>query len=145
LSGRYVNNFDKNNSYLDLKIAKNNKKTIDPILESTVYSISMRIIAKRTLREFWEQPEYSDVQSALEAWHFEALKASWIIPQDIKEKYRSASFLKNNRVVFNMTGNKYRLIVSIDYQRQACFIKFIGTHKQYNAIDAEVYDGYSAH
>ena len=105
----------------------------------------MRIIAKRTLREFWEQPKFSDAQSALEAWHFEALKASWQTPQDIKEKYRSASFLKNNRVVFNIAGNKYRLIVSVDYQRQACFIKFIGTHKQYDDIDAEVYDGYSTH
>jgi len=105
----------------------------------------MRIIAKRTLREFWEYPEHSDAQPALEAWHFEVLRASWSTPQDIKEKYRSASFLKNNRVVFNIAGNKYRLIVSIDYQRQACFIKFIGTHKQYNAIDAEVYNGYSTH
>ena len=105
----------------------------------------MRIIAKRTLREFWEQPVYSDAQSALEAWHFEVLKASWNTPQDIKEKYRSASFLKNNRVVFNIAGNKYRLIVSIDYQRKACFVKFIGTHKQYDDIDAEVYDGYSTH
>ena len=104
--------------------------------------VNMRIIAKRTLREFWKQPKYSDAQSALEAWHFEALKASWDTPQDIKEKYRSASFLKNNRVVFNIAGNKYRLIVSIDYQRKACFIKFIGTHKQYDEIDAEVYDGH---
>jgi len=103
----------------------------------------MRIIAKRTLREFWEQPEYSDAQSALEAWHFEALKSSWKIPQDIKDKYRSASFLKNNRVVFNVAGNKYRLIVSVDYERQTCFIKFVGTHKQYDDIDVEVYDGYS--
>ena len=103
----------------------------------------MRVIAKRTLKEFWEKPEYSDAQSALEAWHYEALKASWATPQEIKEKFRSASILKNSRVVFNIAGNKYRLIVSIDYIRQACFIKFIGTHKQYDAVDAEVYDGYS--
>lgn len=106
----------------------------------------MRIIAKRTLRNFWESsPKYIDSQASLEAWHFEALKASWSTPQEIKAHYRSASILKNNRVVFNIAGNKYRLIVSIDYKRQACFVKFVGTHEQYDAIDAEVYDGYSTH
>lgn len=106
----------------------------------------MRIIAERTLREFWESsPKYADSQASLESWHFEALKASWSTPQEIKAQYRSASILKNNRVVFNIAGNKYRLIVSIDYIRQACFVKFVGTHKQYDEIDAEVYDGYSTH
>jgi mRNA interferase HigB len=104
----------------------------------------MRIIAKRTLKRFWESsPEYFDSKSSLEAWHFETLKAQWKNPQEIKVQYRSASILKNNRVVFNIAGNKYRLIVSIDYTRQTCFVKFIGTHKQYDAINAEVYDGYS--
>ncbi len=104
----------------------------------------MRVIAKRTLKKFWESsPEYADAQSPLEAWHFEVLKASWATPQAVKAKFRSASFLKNYRVVFNIAGNKYRLIVSIDYQRQACFVKFVGTHKQYDAINAEEYDGYS--
>lgn len=104
----------------------------------------MRVIAKRTLKNFWESsPQYTDVQAPLEAWHAEALKASWSTPQEIKAQFRSASILKNNRVVFNIAGNKYRLIVSIDYERQACFIKFVGTHKQYDEIDAEVYDGHS--
>ncbi len=106
----------------------------------------MRVIAKRTLREFWESsPEYADAQGPLEAWHSEALRSTWTTPQDIKEKYRSASILKNNRVVFNIAGNKYRLIVAIDYRRQACFVKFVGTHKQYDVIDAELYDGYTSH
>ena len=106
----------------------------------------MRIIAKRTLRGFWESsPKHADSQAPLEAWHFEALKASWSTPQEIKAQYHSASILKNNRVVFNIAGNKYRLIVSIDYKRQACFVKFVGTHEQYDEIDAEVYDGYSTH
>lgn len=105
---------------------------------------SMRVIAKRTLRLFWESvPEYADAQASLEAWHNEAVRAVWKTPQDIKAQFRSASILKNNRVVFNIAGNKYRLIVSIDYQRQACFVKFVGTHRQYDAIDAEEYDGYS--
>ena len=106
----------------------------------------MRIIAKRTLRNFWESStKYADAQASLEAWHYEALKASWSTPQEINEQFCSASILKNNRVVFNIKGNNYRLIVSTDYKRQACFIKFVGTHEQYDAIDAEVYDGYSTH
>lgn len=106
----------------------------------------MRVIAKRTLRDFWESlPQYSDAQASLEAWHSETLKASWKTPQEIKAQFATASILKNNRVVFNIAGNKYRLIVSIDYIRQAIFVKFVGTHKQYDAIDAEVYDEYSTH
>ena len=106
----------------------------------------MRIISKRTLREFWASAsQFSNAKSPLEAWYEEVSKATWNTPQDIKEKYRSASILKNNRVVFNIAGNKYRLIVSVDYVRQACFVKFIGTHEQYDAIDAEVYDVYSTH
>ena len=71
------------------------------------------------------------------AWHAEALKAVWQTPQDIKAKFRSAGVPKGGRVVFNIAGNKYRLIVAIDYGRQACFVKFIGTHEQYDSIDAE--------
>jgi len=104
----------------------------------------MRVIAKRTLKQFWESsPKYTDSQAGLEVWHAEAIKACWKTPQEIKEQFRSASILKNNRVIFNIAGNKYRLIISIDYIRQACFIKFVGTHEQYDQIDAETYDGYS--
>ncbi|MCF6217642.1 MAG: type II toxin-antitoxin system HigB family toxin [Gammaproteobacteria bacterium] len=99
----------------------------------------MRVIAKRTLREFWlSSPQHLDEKSPLEAWHSEALKANWNSPQEIKAQFRSASILKGNRVVFNIAGNKYRLIVAVDYGRQACFVKFIGTHKQYDQVDAEV-------
>ena len=98
----------------------------------------MKVIAKRTLREFWEVPQHADAKSSLEAWHAEAQKAMWNSPQDIKDQFRSASLLKGNRVVFNVAGNKYRLIIAIDYGRQVCFVKFIGTHKQYDQIDAEV-------
>ena len=78
-----------------------------------------------------------DSQALLEAWHSEAMKANWASPQDVKGQFRSASILKNNRVVFNIAGNKYRLIVAIDYIRKVCFVKFIGTHKQYDEIDSE--------
>lgn len=98
----------------------------------------MRVIAKRTLRQFWQQSSrYSDAQGPIEAWHAEALKASWQTPQEVKAQFRSASILKGGRVVFNIGGNKYRLVVAVDYERQACFVKFIGTHEQYDSIDAE--------
>ena len=101
--------------------------------------LPMRIIAKRTLREFWESaPRYADAQGPLEAWYTEAHKATWRTPPALKAQFRHASILKNNRVVFNIGGNKYRLVVAVDYQRQVLFIRFIGTHSQYDAIDAEV-------
>ncbi len=95
----------------------------------------MRVIAKRTLRQFWAQ--YPDAQGALEAWYAEASKACWENPQQIKKQFGSASILKGGRVVFNIAGNKYRLILAMDYGRQACYVKFVGTHRQYDAIDAE--------
>jgi mRNA interferase HigB len=97
----------------------------------------MRIIAKRTLREFWLSPGRGDAKAPLEAWHAEVSKASWATPQEVKAQFRSASVLKYNRVVFNIAGNKYRLIVSIDYIRQVAFVKFTGTHQQYDGVDAE--------
>lgn len=102
----------------------------------------MRVIAKRSLREFWQQ--HPDSEGPLEAWHAEAVKATWQTPQEVKAQFRSASILKNSRAVFNIGGNKYRLIVSIDYGRQACFVKFVGTHKRYDAIDAETVNEYSS-
>ncbi len=97
----------------------------------------MRVISKRTLRQFWENAQHADARALLEAWHEEALKATWQTPQEIKEQFRSVSILKGGRAVFNIGGNKYRLVVAIDYGRQACFVKFIGTHKQYDSLDAE--------
>ena len=97
----------------------------------------MRVIAKRTLREFWEKPDCVDAEQPLKVWYSEARNADWKKPQDIKEKYRQASFLKDNRVVFNIAGNKYRLIVKINYPFGIVYVRFIGTHKQYDAIDAE--------
>ena len=98
----------------------------------------MRIIARRTLREFWESStRYADAQAPLEAWHAEVFKETWKTPHDIKEKYRNASILKNGRVVFNVAGNKYRLVIDVDYEKQIAFIKFVGTHAQYDKIDAE--------
>ena len=94
----------------------------------------MRIIARSTLKLFWIK--YSDAEQPLKAW-FEIVKASiWEKPNDIKEVFRSADVLSNNRVVFNIKGNKYRLIVSVRYDLKIVYIRFIGTHTEYDKIDA---------
>ena len=97
----------------------------------------MRIISKRTLREFYEQPNYKDSKASIEAWHSEVSKANWKTPNDIKLKYKNASIVGDNKVVFNIAGNKYRLIVKINYPAQIVFVKFIGTHKEYDKIKVE--------
>jgi mRNA interferase HigB len=94
-----------------------------------------RIIAKSTLREFWEKHE--DSEDYLKTWYQTARTANWKSPKDIKKSYASASFLNDNRVVFNIKGNHYRLIVKFNYERQWAFIRFIGTHASYDRIDAE--------
>ncbi|CAM4033460.1 type II toxin-antitoxin system HigB family toxin [Flavobacterium antarcticum] len=94
----------------------------------------MRVLAKRTLRYFWELNPDSEQQ--LLVWFREASKADWNTPNEIKLQYASASILRNNKVVFNICGNKYRLIVEINFIRKWAFIRFIGTHKEYDKIDA---------
>ncbi|UFH60177.1 type II toxin-antitoxin system HigB family toxin [Sulfurovum mangrovi] len=96
----------------------------------------MRIIARKTLKEFWEQPEYTDSEQALKAWFDEASQAKWQTPNDIKAQYKNASILKDSRFVFNIHGNKYRLIVKINYDFGVIYIRFVGTHKEYDKIDA---------
>ena len=98
----------------------------------------MRILAKRTLREFWESsPKYADAEDPLKSWYREAKQASWVNPAEVKEQYRNASILKNNRTGFNIAGPKYRLVVEINYSLQIIFIRFIGTHQAYDTIDVE--------
>jgi mRNA interferase HigB len=94
----------------------------------------VRVIAKKTLRLFWEKHE--DCEQQLKTWYDEAATAQWISPRDIKRMYPSASFLQGNRVVFNIKGNSYRLIVRINYKYQMVWIRFIGTHTAYDRIDA---------
>ena len=95
----------------------------------------MRVIAKRPLRAFWGR--YPDAEQALKAWYAEAEAAAWQNPAEIKAQYRSASILKEGRVVFNICGNKYRLVVKISYKNAVVLIRFVGTHQEYDAIDAE--------
>lgn len=80
------------------------------------------------------------MEQPLKAWVDEVKNAQWKTPQDIKDKYRSADFLSNNRVVFNIKGNDYRLIVAVAYRFQAVYIKFVGTHTEYDKIDADTVD-----
>ena len=94
-----------------------------------------RIIAKRALREFWEK--HADSEQYLKTWYETAKSAGWTSPKKVKSTYGSASILSNNRVVFNIKGNRYRLVVKFNYERQWAYIRFIGTHAKYDKIDAE--------
>jgi mRNA interferase HigB len=94
----------------------------------------MRIISRKTLKEFWDQ--HPDAQQPLQAWYHDTKHALWKSPTDIKEVYRNASFIAKNRVVFNVKGNKYRLIVAIRYEYGIVYIRFVGTHREYERIDA---------
>lgn len=95
----------------------------------------MRVIAKSTLREFWER--HPDAEEPLLAWYREVEKEDWSQPAQVKEKYRSASIVKDNRVVFNIKGNNYRLVVKINYPYRVIYVRFVGTRRDYDAIDVE--------
>jgi mRNA interferase HigB len=98
----------------------------------------MRIIAKRTLREFWEtHPRGSEARVPLQVWHSTVAAADWATPAEVKETYGDASILKHNRVVFNIAGNKFRLVTRINYPYRVVYVRFIGTHEEYDGIDAE--------
>jgi mRNA interferase HigB len=98
----------------------------------------MRVIALSTLKAFWKaQPEYADSESPTLAWYRDTLRADWAKPNDVKSSFGNASILRDGRVVFNLGGNKYRLIVWINYPYRVVYIRFIGTHAQYDAVDAQ--------
>ena len=94
----------------------------------------MRVIAKKILRAFWEV--HSDSEQQLKSWFRETCKAVWKNPNEIKVEYPSASILNNNRIVFNIKGNNYRLIVKINFEYEMVWIRFIGTHEEYDKINA---------
>jgi mRNA interferase HigB len=95
----------------------------------------MRIIARRRLREYWDREPGS--KGELSSWFAECKQAQWRTPAEVKSKYRSASILKDGRVVFNICGNRYRLVVWINYDFLTVYIRFIGTHDEYDEIDAQ--------
>ena len=94
----------------------------------------MRIIAKRILRDFWTK--HADSEQQLKAWYRETEKTEWKNINDLRNDYPSASILQDNRIVFNIKGNNYRLIVKFNFEYQVCYIRFIGTHAEYDKIDA---------
>jgi mRNA interferase HigB len=94
----------------------------------------VRVISRRALREFWQR--HPDAEMPLRAWFKEASGARWEAPADIKARYPAASFLAGNRVVFNIKGNRYRLVVAVRYDLGIVFIRFVGTHEDYDSMDA---------
>jgi len=94
----------------------------------------MRIIAKRTLRTYWESEPRAE--QPLKAWYSIAKKADWSSPADVKATFGNASIVGNDRVVFNVGGNRFRLILRFDYEHRIGFVRFVGTHAEYNAVDA---------
>jgi mRNA interferase HigB len=101
----------------------------------------MRIIARRTLIQFVDSlrgtKDHKSVKSALDAWFHEVQSADWHAPADVKTSYANASIVGSDRVVFNIHGNAYRLVTAIDYRRQVVFIKWLGTHADYDKIDVK--------
>lgn len=95
----------------------------------------MRVIALRTLRAFWEQ--HPEAQDALVAWYQDVKRAQWRTPADIRQVYRNASFVGHNRVVFNVKGSHDRVVVAVQYQQAIVYIRFVGTHREYDQIDVE--------
>ncbi len=96
-----------------------------------------RIISRKALKNFWVRSGCEDSEGQLKAWYKKTEYSEWQNPADIKAEYGSASILKNGRVVFNICGNKYRLVVKVKYEARMVFIRFVGTHKEYDNIDAE--------
>lgn len=94
-----------------------------------------RIIAKSTLREFWES--HNEAEQYLKTWYDTAKNAHWYSPNDVKKTYIHSSILKNGRIVFNIKGNNYRLVVKFNFEKQWAFIRFVGTHSEYNKINAD--------
>ena len=113
-----------------------------PFIICTNLGWSMRVIAKRTIRTFWEKPGCDDAEAPLQAWHDIVIKAQWLSPQDVKNQFGNASICGNNRVVFNIGGNKYRLVAEIQYRVGIVWVKFIGTHTEYDKINVETINEY---
>ena len=100
----------------------------------------MRVIAVSTLKTFWEKTGRGDAQEPLKTWYGEACRADWKSPAEVKAQYGNASIVGNNRIVFNIAGNKYRLIVAFAYRMQIAYVKFVGTHAEYDKVDAATVD-----
>lgn len=98
------------------------------------YNGGMRVISRKALREFWDK--HPDARQPLQAWHADTKHADWKSPTHIKNVYHNASFLADNRVVFNVKGNRYRVVVAVQYKFGIVYVRFVGTHQEYDKIDA---------
>jgi len=97
--------------------------------------MDMRVIAIGTLRDFWSKPAYRDSEQPLKTWFKVVEAADWNTPADVKAMFRSADILKTGRVIFDIGGNKYRLVAAVHYDGKRVYVRFVGTHKQYDNID----------
>ncbi len=95
-----------------------------------------RIFAKSTLRKYWEK--HPDVEQHLKTWYDTVMNSDWKSPNEVKQTYANASILKDNRIIFNIKGNSYRIVAKFNFEKQWIFIRFIGTHQEYNEIDANI-------
>ena len=116
----------------DEKSSPEGNFVLDP--PSRLRQRGMSIIAVRTLREFWER--HADAEQPLKAWYHEAQTSNWSTPAEIKQLYPRADILPGNRIVFDIKGNTYRLVVKFHYDRGIGYIRFVGTHTEYDKIDA---------
>ncbi len=89
------------------------------------------------MKDFWQRPGHEDAEVPLREWFTEVRKANWKSPNEVKKNFGSASIIANNRIVFNIKGNQYRLVTAVDYKRQIIYIRFIGTHRQYDGVNSE--------
>jgi len=113
------------------------KKAVTNMVTFCIFAsnfFDLRVIAKRTLRDFWHK--HADCEEQLKAWYRETEKSEWKNINELKSEYPSASILKDNRIVYNIKGNNYRLIVKFNFEYGICWIRFIGTHAEYDKIDA---------
>lgn len=104
------------------------------LLQSDFKNYMERIFAKSTLREYWEV--HPDSEQYLKTWFDTAMSSDWKTPNDVKQTYANASILKDNRIVFNIKGNSFRLVAKFNFEKQWIFVRFIGTHAAYDKIDA---------
>jgi len=100
------------------------------------YPGDLRVFTRRALTDFWEQPGRADAEAPLRAWFAEVERARWQSFADIRKSYRTADYVGNDRVVFNIGGNKYRLIVMVKFSVGAVYVRFVGTHAEYDKVDA---------
>ena len=102
----------------------------------TCYTLAMQVIAKRTLRQFWEK--HPQAETPLKVWFAMVSKAEWSGPADVRAMFGSADFVADNRVIFDIGGNKFRVVARVSYRFRRVLVKFVGTHSDYDRIDPEV-------